>query len=866
MTVEPPVSPPPDLAATAPAALRARPELLAPAGDWDCVRAAVENGADAVYFGLQDGFNARARAANFGLADVPEVMRYLHARGVKGYVTLNTLAFSAELQPLVDVVARLTESDVDAVLVQDLGLARLIKAVSPELVVHASTQMTLTSSECIAVARQLGLERVVLPRELSIDEIRDVARGTAVPLEAFVHGALCVAYSGQCLTSESLGGRSANRGQCAQACRLPYDLICDGIERDLGPQKYLLSPQDLAAYALTPDLLSAGVVSFKIEGRLKSAEYVANIVRHYRRAIDAALHGQAVDFSPADIREMELSFSRGFSPGWLAGNDHKQLVPALSSAKRGVRLGTVTRLAGASVYVSLAAPCARGDGVVFEGDRAAGTEQGGRIYEVLLEGRSVASAEPGRLVRLEFANGAIDPTAIEVGQIVWKTDDPQLTQRLRATFTQADPVRRVPLDVIVRAHVGEPLQLRATSELGHHAEVISEQPLEAALRRPVTAELLREQMDRLGHTVYQLRTLTADIAPGTMVPLGLLSQLRRDLLAQLEHTASTPRPRPVHREALSELRHALRWRTQGEGPAATSVATEAAELGVMVRDMAQLEGVLDLHRREPRIVQSVLADFADIREYRLATSAAAAAGLPLWLVTPRIQKPGESGIFHAIARHEVTGILVRNLSGLQFFQALGRRVATDFSLNVTNELTADWLLSLGIERWTASYDLNREQLFELVEQVDPTTMEVVLHQRMPLFHMEHCVFCAVLSPGTNKTNCGRPCDTHRVELRDRVGMEHPLTADVGCRNTLFNAVPQSGAEAVPELLRRQVRHFRVEFVRETPDEIAHTLRLYRELLDGQRAGAEVWRELKALNRVGVTRGTLEERRNPLTIL
>ena len=199
--------------------LNAAPELLAPAGDWDCIRAAVENGADAVYFGLEDGFNARARATNFDLNNIADIMLFLHRRGVKGYVTLNTLAFSDELPQLQTIIRRLALAPVDAVLVQDLGVARMIREITHDLAIHASTQMTLTSAECIAVAEQLGIQRVVLPRELSIDEIRQIHMTTNVELEAFVHGALCVAYSGQCLTSESLGGRSANRGQCAQADR-----------------------------------------------------------------------------------------------------------------------------------------------------------------------------------------------------------------------------------------------------------------------------------------------------------------------------------------------------------------------------------------------------------------------------------------------------------------------------------------------------------------------------------------------------------------------------------------------------------------------------------------------------------------------
>jgi len=283
------------------------PELLAPAGDWDCARAAVENGADAVYFGLEK-FNARMRARNFTVADMPKLMEFLHHRGVRGYVAFNTLVFENEIAEARNYLRAIIAAGVDAAIVQDVGIWRLIRELSPDFPIHASTQMTFTSATGVEFARELGCNLVVLARECSIAEIERIGRGTSVegrepndsnvlpstldsrpstlPLEIFVHGALCVAYSGQCLTSESLGGRSANRGECAQACRMPYELICDGKPVPLGDRKYLLSPRDLAGLDVLPDLVRAGVASLKIEGRLKTPEYVAYITRIYRQALD----------------------------------------------------------------------------------------------------------------------------------------------------------------------------------------------------------------------------------------------------------------------------------------------------------------------------------------------------------------------------------------------------------------------------------------------------------------------------------------------------------------------------------------------------------------------------------------------------
>ncbi|NDC62408.1 MAG: U32 family peptidase [Planctomycetia bacterium] len=835
------------------------PELLAPAGDWDCVRAAIENGADAVYFGLDVGFNARARAANFPVEDLPRLMRSLHLRGLKGYATLNTLVFSDELAAFEEVVAAVAAAGVDAVLVQDVGAARLIRHICPDLSLHASTQMTLTSAESIALAEVLGMQRVVVARELSIAEILEIRRATPMPLEVFVHGALCVAYSGQCLTSESLGGRSANRGQCAQACRLPYDLVCDGREVDLGPQKYLLSPQDLAAYALSPELIAAGVSSFKIEGRLKTADYVANITRHYRAAIDNALRSLPVPIGPVEVEEMELSFSRGFSPGWLRGCDHKMLVPATSSAKRGVRLGTVAEVHRDRIVVDLAAGLAggvkRGDGVAFDCGQTGDDARGGRVYEVFQQGRSSPDAVAVGRVELTFGHGRLDVGAIRPGQAVWKTDDPRLTSRLRSTFAGDVPQRRQPVDLEVVVLVGEPVRVIARTGAGVHCEIRSAEPAREATKHPLTVETLRDQLGRLGGTPFELRGLTAEIGGNPMVPFSVLGRLRHSLVAGLEEAATRTLPRPIHRE-------------REAGPAATNpcaspdapATPDIPALHVLVRSLGQLRTVLELGERR------LYAEFADIRQYRDAVAACRAAGAAILLATPRIQKPDELGIFHLLHRQEADGILVRNFGGLRFFRERGVHVVGDFSLNVTNEIAAVFFKEQGVERITPSYDLNREQLLGLVAATPPGWLEVVVHQHMPMFHMEHCVFCAVLSPGTNKTNCGRPCDEHVVHLRDRIGVAHPLAADVGCRNTLYNAVPQSAAEAVPALLAAGVAHFRLELLDEQPADAAQAITTYRELLAGRTSGREVWRRLKAANRVGVTRGTLEERRDPLAII
>ncbi len=832
-----------------------RPELVAPAGDRDCACAAVENGADAVYFGLASGYNARARAANFADEDLPGLVAFLHRRGVKAYLALNTLVFSHELADFERKARQALAAGVDAVLVQDFGAARLVRALCPEWPIHASTQMSLTSAECLRVARSLGIRRVVLPREWSMAEIAEVSAANQaddphpVEWEAFVHGALCVAYSGQCLASASLGGRSANRGQCAQACRLPYRLWCDGKEIDLGDRKYLLSPPDLAAYDLVPPLMAAGVSAFKIEGRLKSADYVAAAVRHYRRAIDSAVAGRPVEFTRQEIEDLELTFSRGRSHGWLEGHDHPSLVPGRSSANRGVLLGEVRGVRQGRVRVALAASVRRGDGVVFEGPGTENAEQGGRVYEVVRRGRPVGTPVDSGVVDLGFRHGAIDLGRLVVGQRVWKTDDPDLTRRLRKTYAGPEPRRRVDLDVVVEAAPGEPMRIEGRAASGATCRILSPQVLAEAVKHPLSAETLRTQLGRLGQTVYRLRTLDARIRGRPMIPLSILGTMRREMVRQLDAAATQPAERDVvPRSVVARLLAPTAPRAEAGAPASRHAPARGdCRLHVLCRSLDALKAVLAAG------ADHVIADFADLGQSSKAVEAARAAGATIFLATPRMHKPGETGWFREILRRAPEGVLVRNLAGLDFFREHGMFAVADFSLHVANALSAGWLVEQGAGRVTASYDLDRGQLLDLAGATPPGRLEVVVHQHMPMFHTEHCVFCAVLSRGTNRTNCGRPCRRYDVRLGDPLGARHLLRADAGCRNTLFHALPQSAAEIIPGLIDRGVRDFRVELLDGADEPHAQIVSVYRDLLAGRTTGRDAWSRLKAVCRAGLLR-------------
>jgi len=838
------------------------PELLAPAGCWASLRAAVANGADAVYFGVES-FNARLRAENFRRQDLPEVMAWLHARGVKGFLTLNVLVFADELQQASELLLQAAAAGVDALIVQDVGLALLAAEITPGLALHASTQMSITSAAGVAMAAELGCERVVLARELSLRDLERLQaqlqrRGLAMPLEVFVHGALCVAYSGQCLTSEALGQRSANRGECAQACRLPYQLIVDGQELDLGEQRYLLSPQDLAAWPLLPQLVQAGVASLKIEGRLKEATYVAAVTEAYRQGLDR-LRPEAIGGSADDAalrRQLDLSFSRGLHTGWLEGINHRRLVQGRWSKKRGPWLGRLERIeAGDRLLLQTADALKPGDGVVLEvpspDPLLPPREVGGRLMRV--------DARPGGRLLLQLGPGRIDLRGLRPGSPCWLTSDPQLEKRLQRLASGDTPERRHPLTLRVCGRAGQPLRLELESAPGLSGGpwcVSSRDPLQPARGGGLDQERLAQQLGRLGGTPWQLGSLDLDLEGELFLPPAQLNQLRRDLVELLTHaqTVSTTGVSSDDTAAAQPL-----TLLQSSSPAGTVAASthvpDQAQLTVLVRSLEQLEALRGqaLHR--------VIADLEHPAQLRQAV-ALGRGQWPggIWLAGQRIVRPDEAWSLEPLVRAEPDGYLVRNADQLEQLTPLAACLA-DFSLNVANPLAARWFLERwGLERITASYDLALEQLLALVAGCPPASVELTLHQHMPLFHMEHCLFCAFLSEGHDHTDCGRPCEQHTVLLRDRSGAEHPLRADLGCRNTLFNGTAQTAAEAIPMFLRAGVRHFRIELLQETAADALRRLELYRRALAGEISGRQVWQQEQLDSRLGVTRGTLAERR------
>jgi putative protease len=792
------------------------------------MEAAVAAGADAVYFGVP-GFNARARATNFETAALRETFAYLHAHGVRGYVTLNTLVFDDELPRLEAAVRACAEAGADAVIVQDLGVLRVVRAVAPDLPVHASTQMTCTDAASVELAHALGATRVILARELSLDDIRAIREASSVELEVFVHGALCIAYSGQCLTSEAIGGRSANRGACAQACRLPYELVVDGVLRDLGEKAYLLSPQDLEASAVVPELAALGVSSLKIEGRLKGPAYVAATTKLYRAAIDAAVTDA--------LRDTALqTFTRGSDVGFFRGVDHQRLVDGRTCDHHGLVVGEAIgrHVERGKTWIEMRADRAiePGDGVLVEGGFGGEGEIGGRVWAVESAGGSGSGS-----VRV-WLGPEKDVGEVVRGRRVFRTNDPRATKvALETTPT------KIAIDVRLAGVIGQRPTMHAITERGVSAVVTLDAELLAADRTPLDAAMLREKLDRLGETPFALRDVSLDVRGASRIAPAALNRARRELVDVL----------------LRQMRGVTRG-TTGVHTAdllAAAVPPDRAPLPpglfVLCRDVLQARAAIAAG------ASGVVLDFLELVGTGEAARELLAAGAHVTTAPPRIRKPGEEKIDRYLAGLAPSATLVRSLGALHELSLRGGDgppAIGDFSLNVTNRLSAAEVLSRGLSAFTPSFDLDEAQLLALASGPFAPWAEVVVHHPMPLFHMEHCVIAATLSTGSDHKTCGRPCEKHRLALRDRAGMDHPLEADVGCRNTVFHAAAQSAASLVPRLRDAGVRRFRIELVRESAEDVTRLVRAYRALIDGERSTAEVSRELRTAGGYGVVKGSL----------
>jgi len=854
------------------------PELLLPVGTRDMLESAINNGADAVYYGVPH-WNARGRTEDFSFEDVEEMIRYARLRGVKTYLAMNILIFEREIQDLPEFLERLIALKPDAFIIQDIGLARLIKAISPEQEIHASTQMTLASSEAVNMVKDIGFSRAVLARELSAKQIAQIKSLTGLELEVFIHGALCVSYSGQCLTSENFGGRSANRGQCAQSCRLPYRIFVDGKEWKDPKARYLFSTRDLCALPKLEELKEIGVESLKVEGRLKSPEYVAAVSHAYRKALEIlsekgykenaeCANGNAAELTAQDLEPLEVLFSRGLNTGWLDGVNHQELVDGSFSNHHGEFIGTVVQVERGGVIVELEdkpVPCTLlpGDGILFEEYRAEPEprQTGSRLYKATwsasshdsrraenarenARGNNMRSETPAKSqVRLEFGR-EFNLRKVTYGMKAYRNDSPALEKELHKTFTDKSFAKHIPICMTLEGKIGEPLKLTicesTKATVNKTRAVTVEGAILEAARNEVAPDALqaiaKKELSGLSATAYILDKLEIKLPANAFLPGKVLRTLRQEAVQafdekrlqwkELAPSANAGREF-LHKVSVKEIPAGVHPGLRSGAGTTDKAASNRRTITVLVRRPEQTDALQGLD------IDKVVMDFDWGVKYDEPLERIHKLGFEAGIATLRIHKPGENHYIKQILMLMPEFALVRNLGSLALLKDSGIPMVGDYSLNATNSASYDWLLAQGLEKLHPSWDLNSTQLFDLLKNIDGSKLELALHQYMPAFHSEYCAFARALTTGRRFPECKKICTQHKVEILDHKGERHFLQSDAECRNTLFVGKPQSALKLLPRLIAQNVSSYRLELLDEEPESVRRKIDIYTQAIRGK---------------------------------
>ena len=748
-------------------------ELLAPVGHREGLLAAVTNGADAIYVGGA-AFGARKEAA-FTNEELIEVIKFSHLHNVKVYVTVNTTIFDQELEALKEYIHFLYLNDVDAIIVQDIGVAHLVKQMYPDFELHFSTQMTLHNTKGVEFAKQFGADRVVVARENTLEEIKAMKQAVDIDLEVFVHGALCVCYSGQCLMSSMIGARSGNRGACAQSCRLPYELVdlSSGETLDSNVGDFLLSPKDLKTIDEIGELIEAGVTSFKIEGRLKKPEYVATVVKAYHA-------------------DMDQIFSRGFTKGFLFGDKGLNWMSADRPNHKGILIGEVVNVKGKRVTINLKSPLEVGDGLRFVGLNS--KDQGLQVQKMFVKGNDVKLANPGN-VDLDA------PFPLSKGMKVYKTTSVSLAKRVEVTEKS---VPKIDIYGEVSAKLGEPLKIMAWDNDSNMVTVETEEVFETATNTPLSQDRLKQQLEKTGSTAFSFAYININMDEGITMPISIINKIRRELLEKLEKN------RTQH--------HAGRQRREIQ-PTVSNLDTTAItpQLTVSVRNIKQLQTVLNHN------IETIY--YKDIKTLKKAVELGAAHGVTIIPQLPRIIDDSEiEQATQIIESLPLQTIMLGEYGMYHALQNKGYTFLTDFAFNTNNVQSIQALKQLGVSQVTLSYEINQKQLRGLVKQ-SPLPTEMIVYTRIPMMITKHCPVKLL-----NQQEFCRMCLSTPFGLRDRKNKILPLLRTGNCITEIFNSQHLILIEFLSELQKMGVQSFRLEFTNENEATMTQAIHAYQTAL------------------------------------
>ena len=694
-------------------------ELLAPVGKMENAIAAIENGADALFVGGK-GFNARQAADNFTEDELEEIVSYAILRGVKVYVTVNILIKETELTTLYQYLKYLVEIGVHAIIIQDLGIAHMVQKYFPNLRMHASTQLSAHSIEDVLFLKELGFKRVVLAREMQLNEIKEIIETCDIEVETFVHGALCYSYSGQCLMSSLIGGRSGNRGRCAQTCRMRYTLKEDG--KILNKEDYLLSLKDICSIEFIPDLLEVGIHSFKVEGRMKSPEYVASVIKTYRKYMDLAQLGKPYQVDEEDLKTLKGIFNRGgFSKGYYFEKGSRKMLTPISPRHIGLKVGEVIRFSAKTgqATILLSQTLNPGDGleIIRKGKESVGTG----ITKV---------CEAGTRMTCKFDK------YVEVGSEVYLTKNHQLLKQMRQTYTK--PMRKMPVDVAIKGTLKGPVEISLLTQ-GKRVTYTGGY-LEVATQNPITKEQAVRQLTKLGSTSFKAEHVTIEWPENAYIGISQLNEMRREAVSCLEEKL-------LHREKVQVSSYEEAQTTQEIGK---------QKWAVQVSNFEQLEAALEYS--EVDIIywewnyQSEMAKQA----YTLCQK----AGKAFYLALPSVMKEKTYLRYKQELldwqQTSMEGFLVRNIGEYRMLRELGKEMIIDYNMNVTNHETLLLWKEQGATRTTISVELMPSESIRLEGNI-----EKIVYGHIPVMTSSQCVL-----RGTPSCQKGVQ-DQHYFELEDR---------------------------------------------------------------------------------------------------
>jgi putative protease len=742
------------------------------------------------------------------------------------YLTLNVLVKPAELAEALELLGDAVDRGIDAVIVQDLGLVRLIRRIFPSLEVHGSTQMTVHDASGARVARQLGVSRAVLARENTLDDIRSIK--AAVPdlgLEAFVHGALCISYSGQCYMSGMISERSANRGSCAQSCRKDY-VLADAVSGEELDRGYLISARDLGAYDQLADIAAAGVECLKVEGRKKRPEYVATVSRTYRAALDRLSRGEAATLTPAEVQPLVQIYSRGFTPGMLTGRVGREYVTRDQPDNRGVRLGIVTRSRPGELSIEVTQRVEVGDGLGFEHpDALGGPTIGFTVTRVRTDSRDSAGLDR---VRQSMAA----PEYVPVGWRVVRTAQAALVARARQSYAALTPRiegRKSRLDVRVFGASGARLRAVFIAD-GEAVTVWSETELVPAAKHALGDSGLRDQFSRLGDTAYALAAVdTAGLAPSLFLPIRELNHMRQTAVAELLAL------RQSHEEGTQIGRRARIDNAVADVHVPASVPdARAYGLAAEVFTVDDARAAASAGATEICFDPFLRHPAPPVTRIRALANELGDRGVTMRLRTPTIVRSGERRF---VQKWLDTGlpVLSGHLGIVAELGAAGRDVVADYAVNCFNQHTAAEILRLGARRVTLSIELTSDEMLAVVAPFPSSSFDVFVYGRPEGMTIEHCVLSAAFDrePTTCRDLCVR--DHRNVELTDPTGYVFPVATDSACRNRLLHSRPIDGSEYIPRLWHAGLRSFRAVF-NVPADPVAQVVGALRGTLDALAAG------------------------------